>query len=145
MRYIAIAIFILFSFLPAGMAFAAQTQSGVTNTSQTQTGVQNTANTGQNVTLINPLGNCVDNGSGNCLSALLTKILDFVIRIGAIVIVFMLIYIGYLFVMARGVPGEITKAKEALKWTVIGALILLGAQAISLGIQATVQAISTGN
>ena len=56
----------------------------------------------------------------------------------------MLIYVGYLFVVARGVPGEITKAKDALLWTVVGALILLGAQAISLGIQATVAALSTG-
>jgi hypothetical protein len=143
MRYLAIAVFILFSFLPTGMVLAATTSGGAVNSGGTQSGgIVNTApsnGTGSNVTLINPLG------AGTNLQTLLTKILDFVIRIGAIVIVFMLIYIGYLFVIARGVPGEITKAKEALKWTVVGALILLGAQAISLGIQATVQAISTGN
>lgn len=87
------------------------------------------------VTLMNPLGT-------KSISVLLTDILQFVVYIGAIVVIFMLIYVGYMFVVARGVPGEITKAKEALKWTVVGALILLGAQAIASGIQATVAALT---
>jgi hypothetical protein len=57
----------------------------------------------------------------------------------------MLIYVGFLFVTARGEPGKITAARQALLWTVVGALILLGAEAISAGIQATVKALSVGS
>ena len=74
----------------------------------------------------------------------LNDILVFVIRIGTVVVVVMLIYVGYLFVVAQGSSDKITEARQALLWTVVGALILLGAQAISLGIQATVAAISPG-
>lgn len=88
--------------------------------------------------LINPLK------SGTTLEGFLNSILSFVIRIGAIVIVLMLVYVGYLFVVARGAPGEIEAAKKALLWTIIGALVLLGAQAISLAIQETVKALSAG-
>ncbi len=75
---------------------------------------------------------------------LLNKILAFVVQIGVIVVIFMLVYVGYLFVAAQGVPGKIEEARNALLWTVVGALILLGAQAIAFGIQATVQALSVG-
>lgn len=102
-------------------------------------------NTGSNITLINPLntGDCTPNGT--CLMKFLNKILEFVIQIGAIAVVLMLVYVGYMFVIAQGNETKITDARKALLWTVIGALILLGSQAISLGIQATVQAISVGN
>ena len=90
---------------------------------------------GTNVTLINPLG------SGTSLSSFMTNILQFVINIGAIIVILMLVYVGFLFVVAQGNESKISEARNALLWTVIGALILLGAQAISLGIQATVQAL----
>ncbi len=97
-----------------------------------------------NVTLINPLnsGDCTPNGA--CLMDFLRKILDFVIQIGGIAIVLMLVYVGYLFVVAQGEPGKISEARNALLWTVIGALILLGSKAISVGIEATVKALSVG-
>jgi len=118
-HYLAIALFIVFFFLPAGMALA-DTQAGDTNTG---------------VTLVNPLGT-------KSISVFLTDILQFVVYIGAIVVIFMLIYVGYMFVIAQGSETKITEAKKALLWTVVGALILLGAQAISLGIQATVAALA---
>lgn len=93
----------------------------------------------QNITLYNPLG------AGTNLEQFIQDILALVIRIGSIVIIFMLVYVGYLFVTAGGEPGKISEARKALQWTVIGALILLGAQAIASGIQATVQAISQGH
>ncbi len=95
-------------------------------------------NSGTSITLINPLG------SGATLNSFLTSILDIVIQVGTVVIILMLVYVGFLFVIARGNPGEVTKARDALLWTVIGALILLGAKAIAVGIQATVQALSVG-
>ncbi len=97
-----------------------------------------TSGSGQNTTLINPLG------AGTSLPVLLKDILQLIVQVGTVVIVLMLVYVGFLFVTARGEPGKITAARTALLWTVVGALILLGAQAISLGIQSTVQALSTG-
>lgn len=93
---------------------------------------------GNTVRLINPLS------AGTSLESFLMAILSFVIRLGTIVVVFMLIFVGFKFVMAQGEPGKITEARNMLMWTLIGALILLGAQAIAIGIKATVQALSVG-
>lgn len=112
-----------------------QTQTTGVNTSQTQTtGV----NTGSNVTLINPLN------AGTSLGSFLLNILQFVVYIGSIVVVLMIVFVGYKFVAARGNPTGIEEARTMLLWTVIGALILLGAEAIAQGICATVQALSNG-
>ena len=96
------------------------------------------SNTTPPVTLINPLQ------GGASLESFLGSILAFVIRIGAIVVVLMLVYIGYLFVVAQGEPAKLTEAKKALLWTIIGALVLLGAVAIKDGIIATVNALKVG-
>lgn len=93
------------------------------------------SNPGGSVALINPLN------SGTSLESFLGSIMDFVIRIGSIVVILMIVYVGYLFVIARGNESKITEARKALLWTVIGALVLLGAKAISSGILATVQSL----
>ncbi|MEK7515891.1 MAG: hypothetical protein AAB555_03160, partial [Patescibacteria group bacterium] len=72
----------------------------------------------------------------------LNKILDFVIRIGTVVVILMTVYVGYLFVAAQGKEEKIRDARTALLWTLVGALILLGSQAIAKGIEATVKALS---
>lgn len=90
---------------------------------------------------MNPLGNNVCSSNGTCLMNFLTSILKLVIQIGAVIVVLMLVYVGFLFVVAQGNESKLTTAKNALLWTVIGALVLLGAQAIASGIQATVQAL----
>lgn len=90
---------------------------------------------GGGVTLMNPLN------SGTNLESFLGSIMDFIIRIGTIVVILMIVFVGYKFVVARGKPGDIEEAKKMLLWTVIGALILLGAKAISSGILATVQSL----
>ncbi len=107
-------------------------------TGQNTSGTQTTGTNTSGVTLMNPLQ------GGTSLESFLNTILSFVIRIGAIVVVLMLVYVGYLFVVAQGSDSKLTDARKALLWTIIGALILLGAQAISLGIQSTVQALSVG-
>jgi len=107
-----------------------------TGSSLGQTG--NTIPSGTSVTLINPLG------TGATLNSLLTSILEFVVRIGSIVVVLMLVFVGYKFVVAQGKEADIREARTMLLWTIVGALILLGAEAIAKGIEATVQALSTG-
>lgn len=144
MRILIIAVLIIFAFAPQTFAQTGGEQTSVGGNKQTQTSTGGPAVTGQNVRLINPLntGECAPNQ--NCLLNFLNKILDFVIRIGTVVVILMLVYVGYLFVAAQGEPGAITKARDALLWTVIGALILLGSKAIALGIEAIVKALSAG-
>jgi archaellum component FlaF (FlaF/FlaG flagellin family) len=69
-------------------------------------------------------------------------ILQAVVDIGAIVLIFMLVWVGFLFVTAQGNPEKISSARSALIWTVIGGLILLGAEAISKVIEATVSSLA---
>ena len=63
--------------------------------------------------------------------ALVRAILDFVVKIGAALVVFFIIYAGFQFVTAQGDEGKVTSAKKTFMWTVIGGLVLLGAQALS--------------
>jgi heme/copper-type cytochrome/quinol oxidase subunit 2 len=67
----------------------------------------------------------------NNIYGLIKSILDFVVKIGAVVVVFYIIYAGFLFVTAQGNEEKISSAKKAFLWTVIGALILLGAMTLS--------------
>jgi hypothetical protein len=63
---------------------------------------------------------------------------DILIPIGGVVAVIMVMYAGFLFVTARGNEAQITKAKQALLYAVIGAAILLGAKVISDAISKTI-------
>jgi len=104
------------------------------------TQIQSQPNTigANNITLINPLG------AGTNLMTLLGDIMNFVVNIGAVAIILMLVYVGFLFATARGNETKLTTARQALLWTVVGALILLGAKAIAIGICQTANALSTG-
>ncbi|MCI0597843.1 pilin [Candidatus Parcubacteria bacterium] len=75
------------------------------------------------------------------VEALLVGVLDAVVQIGAILLVLAVVYVGFLFVKAQGKEDEIKKAREAFVWTVIGGLLVLGAQGLALIIQATVQSL----
>lgn len=78
-----------------------------------------------NVTkLVNPIK--VDN-----INDFIKILLQGVLKIGMPIIALAIIYCGFLFVQARGKPDEITKAKDALTWTLVGAAILLGSWAIA--------------
>ncbi|MBY0110606.1 pilin [Patescibacteria group bacterium] len=81
--------------------------------------------------LVNPL-------KVGTIEELLALVLKAVVNIGTIVLILMLVYVGFLFVVGQGNEEKISEAKKALMWTVIGGLVLLGAQAISLVIQSTV-------
>ncbi len=63
------------------------------------------------------------------------------VKIGAIVVVLMVVFVGFKFVMAQGVATEITAARDMFLWTVVGAIILLGAQLIADSIQLTTEAL----
>ncbi len=133
MRFFIIAVFIFLSLAPAATA---QITTPPNPPGTVLTTPPNPS--GSNITLINPL-----QGGGN-LQSFLLNILDFVILIGTIIVILMMVFVGYKFVAAQGKEAEIREARSALLWTVVGALILLGSKAIALGIEATVQALSTG-
>jgi hypothetical protein len=87
------------------------------------------------------LGKICNPISAESLEGLIKTILEGVIKIGIPIIALAIIYSGFLFVQARGKPGEIEKAKNSLVYTLIGAAILLGAWAISQLISETVLAL----
>jgi len=124
---------------PSGSTNAGGQQNSVTNSGGQQTvNPTNTTNTTGGTTLLNPLS------AGTNLQTFLQDILQFVVQIGTVVVILMLVYVGFLFATAQGDPSKISAARQALLWTVIGALILLGAQVIATGIQATATALSAG-
>lgn len=94
------------------------------------------APTGEGSALVNPL-------KADSLEQFLTEILAFIVRLGTIVLIVMIVVIGFMFVNARGKPEEIKKAKEALLWTLVGGVILIGASLIAEAIKVTVQAIGS--
>ena len=113
------------------------------NQNPPQGGNQNVVNPPQGgnpgVTLMNPLG------TGTTINSFLLSILNIITNtIGPVIVILMLVYVGFKFVAAQGNESKLTEAKQMLLWTVIGALVLLGAKVIAMGIQATVQALSTG-
>jgi hypothetical protein len=75
------------------------------------------------------------------IQQLFDEILSFVITIGGVVIVLMLVLVGFKFVTAQGESEALSSARKSLFWTVIGALVLLGAKSIELGIAATIQSL----
>lgn len=74
----------------------------------------------------------------NTLPALLNAILDAIILLVFPIVVLMIVYTGLLFVSAGGNEGQISKARTALLWTVIGALVVLGSKALSIALENTV-------
>jgi hypothetical protein len=81
----------------------------------------------------NPLKNIND------IREFVAKILEIVIKIGSVVAVFAFVYVGYLFVSAKGNPEGLKTAKSAFINTVIGVALLLGAQLLATMIVDTIQ------
>lgn len=88
-------------------------------------------------TIDNPLGDVKD------IPVFISKFLSFVVKIGSMFSVLALIYAGFLYVKARGNPGEITKAHTTLRNTIIGIILLLGAQLIATLITGTIEAVTS--
>lgn len=77
-------------------------------------------------------------GTTNDFFVLITKILDVLIKIGIPILVLFIVYAGFKFVTAQGNEAEVTKAKEALFWAVVGGAVLIGARVIAGVVCATV-------
>ncbi len=83
--------------------------------------------------LKNPLGDKTGD-----LNTFLQNILRAMVLLLTPVVVIMMLYSGFLFVSARGSAEELTKAKQALLYTLIGAAIVLGAEGFATILKNTV-------
>ena len=77
----------------------------------------------------------------NTITEFLTGIINAVITILFPIIVLMFVYSGFLFLKAQGNPGEIAKARTALMWSFIGAMVVLGAWALAHAVEAILKAL----
>lgn len=98
-------------------------------------------NNGSGGQLCNPLGGCGASGPSD-LAQFIQLVLRAVMKIGAVVVVFFVVYSGFLFVTAQGNEEKLKKAKNAMLWTLVGAAILLGAELLATVITNTITNIS---
>lgn len=75
-------------------------------------------------TLPNPLGNIGD------IPTLINKIINYVVTLSYAVVAFFLIYSGFKFVSAAGNKDKLDEAKHTFYYTIIGALIVIGANTL---------------
>ncbi len=71
----------------------------------------------------------------------LFALVDLVFLIAVPLIVICIIYSGFLFVTAGDNESQIGKARTVFLWTLIGAAVLLGAKAIAMAIQNTIDSL----
>lgn len=75
------------------------------------------------------------------ITGFLINIIEVLLVFAVPIIVFFIIFAGFKFVTARGNESEITVAKTALTWAVVGGVIILAARLIITVIQRTVSAL----
>ena len=65
------------------------------------------------------------------ITGLLEALLSIVIVLATPIIVFFIIYSGFLYVTAQGNPEQIKQASRSLTYAIIGGVIIIGAMAIA--------------
>lgn len=88
--------------------------------------------------IVNPLNSDIDT-----IPKFINELIKIVLYVGIPIVALAIIYTGFLFVEAQGSPEKITKAKKALLYTLIGAVLLLGAFVIANAIGKTVDEIKS--
>ena len=74
----------------------------------------------------------------NTISGFLDAMLGALVIIATPIVVLMLVYSGFLFVSAQGNPEKLATAQKAIMWTIIGAVVVLGASVLASAIEGTV-------
>lgn len=74
----------------------------------------------------------------NSISEFLNAILDVIILVSVPIIVLFIVYAGFLFISAQGDVSKLDTAKKVITYTIIGAVLILGAKVLAVAIQATV-------
>ncbi len=89
-------------------------------------------------------GECPEDGAlcnpleSETIEEFILAIIKIILRFAVPVIVFFIMYAGFLYVTAQGDPSKIETARTSLTWAVIGGVIILGAELIITVIQGTV-------
>ncbi len=83
--------------------------------------------------LQNPLGNV------RTINDFIAAIIDIILLVAYPVLVLAFIWIGFQFVMAQGNSTKLDKVKQNLWYTLLGALVIIGAKAISLALDGTIR------
>lgn len=130
---LAFVLFLVIAVLPLciPLVYAQQGQNTTGGGGQNTTGGggQNTS-----ATLQNPLGNV-------SLQEFLFKIIDILLVFAIPLIVFFIILAGFTYVTAGGNESKVHKATHMLTWSVIGGVIIVGARAIMIIIENTVNSL----
>ncbi len=77
--------------------------------------------------------------NGTDLQTIFYNVIDVVQTIMIMVTTLYLIYAGFMFVTAKGDPGKIKAARNALLWGLVGAALILCAEVLAHGIGDTVE------
>lgn len=96
-----------------------------------------------NITLDFELNNPLAGSGVNTINDFVKRLLDIVLTIGVPIVAVFIILAGFKFVTARGNQAEISKAKDNLLYTMIGAAILLGAWVLANALGETVNELVT--
>ena len=98
------------------------------------------AKAGDPVKLENPLAS----GGIHTVKDLIDVLLEIMVAIGTPIAVLAIIYCGFLFVKAQGKPEDLKAAREIFMWTIVGVVILLGAQLLETVISETISDLGAG-
>ncbi len=117
-------------FVQADVVPAVDTRPATGPTTPTQSATGPTTDTrpatgSQYPSLPNPLGDKV-----GTIPQLIYKLVQALVDVSYVVIAFFLILSGFKFVMAQGSEDKLTEAKNTFKNTIIGAVLIIGAQVI---------------
>lgn len=130
--FIYISGILCFTYLFSGSSVFAQPDNGGGSKDDAGGGIKTA------VRLENPLGET------DTIWELVTIVINIVQTIMIPLVVLFLIYSGFLFVTAQGNESKLTKAKQVFFYTIIGTAIIIGAEALSLLIQGTIDQLKTG-
>lgn len=127
-------VFVLSFALLFSLAMA-KTDGGAGN-SGSDGGAGNDTSVQINTSIKNPLGDNIQT-----IPDFIKIVIMAVLYVGVPIVALAIIYTGFLFISAQGNSEKLTKAKKALLYTLIGAVLLLGAFVIANAIQGTVNEI----
>jgi hypothetical protein len=85
--------------------------------------------------------NPVKYGDIKTVQDFLLALVDLIFLLAVPLIVVCIIYSGFLFVTAGDNESQVSKARTVFVWTIVGAGVLLGAKAIAMAIQATIESL----
>lgn len=111
----------------SGPVVFAQQQNTVTGSQNTVTPAQNTVTNNGGSPEFTPIRNPL---RADSLEELVNALVDIALQIGVIVATLALIWVGFLFIIAIGNPSKIEDARQALKWVVIGIVVLFSAKIV---------------